>query len=102
MDFGHVLGLVHEYQNPNAGEIFDREATLAFYKGAPNYWKEEQVMANVLGKSKQYPGSRAYDPESIMNYIFPPELLVPGKETRPGNDLSESDKSYVASLYPQE
>ena len=101
-ELGHVLGLVHEYQNPSAGEIFDREATLAFYKGAPNHWTEELIMANVLGKSKEYPGSRAYDPESIMNYAFPPELFVPGKQTRPGNDLSESDKRYVASLYPPE
>ncbi len=27
--------------------------------------------------------------------------IVPGKETHPGNDLSESDKAYVASLYPK-
>ena len=79
-----------------------RIATLAFYKGAPNHWTEELIMANVLGKSKEYPGSRAYDPESIMNYAFPPELFVPGKETRPGNELSKSDKRYVASLYPPE
>ncbi len=79
-----------------------RIATLAFYKGAPNHWTEELIMANVLGKSKEYPGSRAYDPESIMNYAFSPELFVPGKETRPGNDLSKSDKRYVASLYPPE
>ena len=59
-------------------------------------------MANVLGKSKAYPGSRAYDPESIMNYAFSPKLFVPGNETSPSNDLSKSDKSYINSLYPPE
>lgn len=98
-EFGHVLGLVHEFQNPLADEIFDREATLAFFKSAPNHWTEQQIMANVLGKSKVYPGSRIYDPESIMNYSFPAELFMPGKETHPSNELSKSDKNYVASLY---
>ena len=79
-EFGHTLGLVHEYQNPSAGEIFDPEATLDHYKGAPNYWQEEQIMRNLLRPfdSKQYPGTREYDPESIMNYSFPQELFSAG------------------------
>lgn len=100
-EFGHTLGLAHEYQNPSAGEIFNREATMAKFKAPPNNWSEDMILANVLNKSTEYPGSRPYDPESIMNYVFPDELFMPGKQTKPGNDLSDSDKRYVASLYPR-
>jgi hypothetical protein len=101
-EFGHALGLAHEFQNPLAGQIFDRDAVINFYHGAPNYWTEEQIMFNVLRKNDAYPGFRAYDPESVMNYALPSVLFVPGKETRPDHSLSESDKDYVASLYPED
>lgn len=99
-EFGHALGLVHEFQSPHAGVVFNRAAVLAFYSAAPSRWAEKTIEHNVLDKA-EYPGTRAYDPESIMNYSLPPHLFVPGKETRPGNELSESDKSYIASLYPR-
>jgi serralysin len=100
-EFGHALGLAHEFQSPYAGEIFDRAATVAFYSAAPYVWDKSTIEENVFGKNVEYPGKRTYDPESIMNNSFPRELFLPGKETRPGNGLSKSDKSYVASLYPR-
>lgn len=102
-EFGHALGLVHEFQNPSAGEMFDRKATLAYFKLAPNHWSETKIMESVLNKFSEieYPGSRVYDPESIMNLYFSRSLLLPGKETRPGSALSKSDKAYVSSLYPK-
>jgi hypothetical protein len=100
-EFGHTLGLAHEFQNPAAGDVFDREAVLSFYSASPYNWDEATITRNFFGKV-EYPGTRAYDPESIMNYSFPKELFVAGKETRPGTELSESDKAYVRSLYPPE
>jgi hypothetical protein len=92
---------VREVQNPEAGEIFDRAAVLAEFSGAPNFWTEQAIESNILAKSTSYPGSRPYDPESVMNLEFKPALFKPGMETRPGPRLSESDKRYVASLYPR-
>ena len=99
-EFGHTLGLVHEFQNPQAGEIFNREAVVSHFTGPPNHWPLEQIEHSMLRKVDAYPGSRPYDPQSIMNFEFPTALFVPGKETQPLKILSESDKSYVASLYP--
>jgi hypothetical protein len=101
-EFGHALGLVHEFQNPSAGEVFKEDLVLTYFKGAPNFWPDELIRSSVLDKSPDYPGVRAYDPESVMNYVFSPELFMPDKETRPGMTLSKSDKEFVASLYPRE
>ncbi|MER9565810.1 M12 family metallopeptidase [Mesorhizobium sp. M0571] len=96
-EFGHTLGLAHEFQNPSAGTIFNEAAVLDYYKTTAG-WSTEVIFRNVLGKAT-YPGSRPYDPFSIMNYTFPEGLFLQGKETHPGFGLSDSDKSYVASLY---
>ncbi|NJM29962.1 MAG: matrixin family metalloprotease [Rhizobiales bacterium] len=98
-EFGHALGLVHEYQNPAAGEVFDRAALEAYFGGPPNNWDKATVEQNFLAKPS-YPGARDYDSASIMNYTFDKSVFKPGKETKPGFTLSESDKSYIASLYP--
>jgi len=101
-EFGHALGLVHEFQNPSAGELFDRESVLKYFKSAPNRWSEEMIESNVLAKNDAYPGSRVFDPQSIMNYVFDKELFAKGRSTQPLMVLSDSDKAYAASLYPRE
>jgi hypothetical protein len=99
--FGHALGLLNEYQNPRAGDIFDRTALLAVFSKEPYKWDKVTTEKNMLVKVVTYPGSRTYDPQSIMNKSLPREVYLPGMEGRPGSGLSESDKSYVASLYPR-
>lgn len=99
-EFGHVLGLVHEFQNPSGGEIFDPEATKKLFQAPPNLWSESQVEMNLLRKAEPYPGHREYDPSSVMNYTLPSTIFLPGKGTNPGFELSGSDQRYVASLYP--
>ncbi len=98
-EFGHVLGLVHEFSNPSAGELFDRDAVIQYFFGPPNHWPVSQIEAMFFGK-EDYPGSRPYDPTSIMNLSVPESILLPGKAVKPGTTLSESDKSYISSLYP--
>jgi hypothetical protein len=43
-EFGHALGLHHEYQNPSAGDIFNRSA-LSDYYAATN---QNQPRANTM------------------------------------------------------
>src|SRR5204863_1812734 len=88
-EFGHALGLVHEFQNLSARGVFDRAAALKYYKNALG-WTEEEVENSLFGKVV-YPGSRNYDPGSVMSYELPAELFLPGKQTHPGFALSESD-----------
>ena len=99
-EFGHALGLVHEFQNPSAGAVFNVAVAEREFGGPPNFWTKDDIKRTLLDKV-DYPGSRPYDPDSVMNYGFPPKVFLPGKATHPGGDLSASDKSYVASLYPK-
>jgi len=99
-EFGHALGLEHEFQNPAAGDVFDLKAVKAEFEGPPNFWDDKAIKKNFTDKAN-YPGARPYDPRSIMNYSFPRSIFLPGKETSPGDGLSDSDKNYVTSLYPK-
>ena len=96
-ELGHALGLQHEHQNPQGGDIFDRAAVLAYFSNS----MEKEAIEDTLLAKVEYPGTRAYDPTSIMTFAFPRQVFRQGKETRPGDGLSESDKKYIASLYPR-
>ena len=101
-EFGHALGLIHEFQNPAAGKLFDSSVVLREFTNPPNNLTRETVEKNLLAKVEpQEP--RRYDRYSIMNYSFPSSFFLDSsKATLPGNHLSENDKKYVESLYPRQ
>jgi hypothetical protein len=80
-----------------------RKASNRSYLARPGsgfQWAKDDVERNLFAKV-YYPGSRPYDPESVMNYKLPLSILVkPEMQTRPGKHLSNSDKRYISSLYP--
>ena len=41
-----------------------------------------------------------FDPQSIMLYMFPPELFTDHKSTNNNTDLSDKDKAFIAQMYP--
>jgi hypothetical protein len=102
-EFGHMIGLAHEHQNPDGGLQWNEEVVIAALGGAPNYWDPETVRHNVLAKysSDQIIGTE-FDRESIMLYAFPASWTVNGVSTDLNEDLSKQDKSFVASaqMYP--
>ncbi len=42
-EFGHVLGLLHEHQNPHAKIPWNKEAIYKAFEGPPNNWSRETV-----------------------------------------------------------
>ncbi|WP_130285362.1 matrixin family metalloprotease [Aquimarina brevivitae] len=100
-EFGHALGLIHEHQNPVAGINWDREAVYAYYAGPPNYWSRAQVDNNLF---RRYEASTsnysAYDPASIMHYPIPAEHTLDGFSVGTNTNLSDTDKSFIATVYP--
>jgi len=101
-EFGHVLGLVEEHLNPASSISWNRELVYTALSGPPNLWRRDQIEKNVFQKysASELGTYRAFDPESIMTMEFPTAWtggIVMGK----GRDLSESDKSLVAKLYPR-
>ncbi|OUM00587.1 LON peptidase substrate-binding domain-containing protein [Variovorax sp. JS1663] len=101
-EFGHALGLWQEHKNPDGGIEWDREAVMKMYAGPPNHWSREQVEHNILGLNPpSVPPYRPFDPHSVMLHDFPAEMLLSRQAIHGGTVLSDSDKAFIAALYPQ-
>lgn len=102
-EFGHMIGLAHEHQNPQGGIVWNEAAVIADLSGPPNHWDEATIRHNVLEKYSldQIIGT-AFDRESIMLYAFPAGWTVGGQGTELNADLSKQDKDFVAGsqMYP--
>jgi hypothetical protein len=97
-EFGHVLGLIHEHQNPNAEIPWNREYIYGYLTGPPYNWTKAQIDQNLYSK---YQGSyRPFDPDSVMAYRMPSEYFLHGFEIRGGTQLSEGDKQIARKMYP--
>lgn len=102
-EVGHGIGLAHEHQNPEGGIEWDEEVVIRDLSGPPNFWDIETIRHNVLRKySIDHIHGTVFDPESVMLYSFPAEWTVNGFSTSFNDDLSDLDKSFIASekMYP--
>jgi hypothetical protein len=97
-EFGHLLGLAHEMMNPNAKLKWDRSAV--YTDLGRSGWSKETVDFQFFSK-QTYPGARAFDPNSIMMVAIPAKYIRGGTGYEMGATLSESDKMYIAALYPK-
>jgi len=102
-EFGHMIGLAHEHQNPGGGIRWNEPAVIADLSGPPNYWDEATIRHNVLNKyaMDQVHGTD-FDPESIMLYSFPAQWTMNRVATEENSELSRLDKEFVrgADMYP--
>lgn len=99
-EFGHVLGLVHEHQNPTAREIWDIDEVIAFFSAPPNLWPATRIENNILSSSASYPCSRPFDRTSVMMYAFDAKLFKDKRAIEKPTNISASDKSCIAEMYP--
>lgn len=102
-EFRHVLGLIHEHQNPNADIPWNKEAVYSFFTGPPNDWSRDVVYLNIF---KKYRGKyREFDPPSIMMFFPITQAFLTGNTFQPipvlSKVLSERDKKLISELYPQ-
>ncbi len=102
-EFGHMIGLSHEHQNPEEGIQWNEPVVIQELAGPPNFWDEATVRHNVLNKySADILHGTDFDEESIMLYAFPSEWTQNGFSTHENEDLSKIDKAFVQSavMYP--
>lgn len=99
-EFGHMLGLINEHQNPNAEIPWNQEAVYRFYGGSPYYWPREVVDLNLLRKYKAAGSYREFDPQSVMAYPIPKELTDGKFEIKETYELSTGDRAFIRQLYP--
>lgn len=103
-EFGHMIGLSHEHQNPDGGIQWNEAQVIADLAGPPNYWDEATTRHNVLDKYSmdQILGTE-FDPESIMLYAFPGDWTTNRPEgTEENSAISDLDREFVrgATMYP--
>lgn len=100
-EFGHAIACIHEHQNPAAGIPWDREAVYAYYGRAPFGWSREDVDLNIF---EEYAVDKTqfteFDPTSIMVYPIPQDLTIGDFEVGWNSHLSETDKTFIGTLYP--
>jgi len=100
-EFGHVLGALHEHQNPDGKIPWDSAKVYDYYMKSG--WNKRMTDINVLSvqDSSLILGSR-YDKNSIMMYAIPATLLKDPSYTVGWNtNLSELDKQFIGIAYPK-
>jgi hypothetical protein len=98
-EFGHALGCIHEHQNPATAIPWNKIAVYRYY--AARGWNKARVDRNLF---ETYSADKTqftqFDPQSIMLYPIPKELTDGVFEVGWNRALSDTDRSYIASLYP--
>lgn len=101
-EFGHVLGLQHEHQNPIGGIRWNRDVVIKNLSGPPNGWSMEVIDNNIFRALSQTKTQfTQYDPSSVMHYGFPASWTQNGIAIPENFQLSETDKNFVAKIYPR-
>ena len=100
-EFGHALAAIHEHQNPRGGIQWNTAAVYAYFSGPPNNWTKDEIDQNVIQKyAVNQLNATTFDPDSIMLYAFPKELLKSGRATKNNTDMSAGDKRFIKKMYP--
>ena len=99
-EFGHMMGFMHEHQNPLGGLKWKEDVVIAELAGGNNNWSIRDIRENVLNQ----PDPRTlrgtpFDPHSIMLYPFPAEWNENGIATKANKDLSPTDIALARNLY---
>lgn len=102
-EFGHALGMPHEHSHPENGIPWNKEAVFRFYEGPPNNWSRDKVESNLFAKyDKSITKASAFDRDSIMLYPIPKEFVNdPTFAVGMNTKLSETDKKFMAEVYPK-
>ena len=101
-EFGHMLGMIHEHQNPK-GDIPWNDEAVYEWAAKTQGWDKQTTKTNIIDRYKldQINGS-SFDPLSIMLYFFPASLTTNGEGTHQNLTLSGPDVTWINKMYPTE
>jgi serralysin len=101
-EFGHMIGLIHEHQNPKHAIQWNRPAVIADLSGPPNNWDEATIENNMFHfYSEDTVIATDVDSASIMMYPIPQSWTLDGFSAGLNSDLTDTDKALIQSVYPQ-
>lgn len=100
-EFGHMLGMIHEHQNPRGEKIKWNDAAVYKWAKATQGWSEKMTEQNIIDRYdiSSINGSN-FDPQSIMLYFFPGSLTTNNKGTHQNLELSGLDVEWISKMYP--
>jgi len=98
-EFGHMLGCIHEHQSPAAGIKWDKPLLYQYYWETQG-WSKEQVNNNIIAKYDQDISNTEFDSESIMLYPVEQRFTLDDFEVGWNRQLSDTDKGFIAEVYP--
>ena len=100
-EFGHMLGMIHEHQNPRGETIKWDKNKLYSWTLNTQGWGKEKTNINIIDKYdiENINGSN-YDPLSIMLYFFPANLTTNNKGSYQNLKLSGLDVKWINKMYP--
>ena len=101
-EFGHMIGMIHEHQNPSANPIqWNKPVVIQSLSGPPNNWDTATIQHNMFDKynQSQLNGSQ-FDSASVMLYSFPATWTLNGFHSEPNEVLSPVDLAFAARVYP--
>jgi hypothetical protein len=100
-EMGHVLGMIHEHNNPDGNQIEWNKPVVYAWAKETQGWDKEQVDQNILNRyAISQLNTSKYDPKSIMLYFFPAKMTLNNKGTDINQTLSPTDKKYIEKMYP--
>lgn len=98
-EFGHVLGCIHEHQQPDAEINWNEAEIIKDY--AAYGWNETKIRLNILNKlSPANISNTDYDKNSIMHYNFTAKYNLDNIEYPLNTSLSDQDKDFIRFCYP--
>jgi len=101
-EFGHVLGMIHEHQNPRGKDIDWNKPKVYTWALSTQGWDKTTTDTNILDRYKlsSINGS-SFDPQSIMLYFFPGKLTLDNQGTSQNLRLSGLDVLWINKEYTQ-
>lgn len=100
-EFGHALGLIHEHQNPRGEPVDWNVPVVHRWANTTQGWDPDTTNRNIIDRYKlEQTNGSDYDPDSIMLYFFPKELVNSGEGTDGNRRLSWTDLVYISKTYP--
>ena len=103
-EVGHALGAIHEHQAPSAANIPWDVGALNNYYNTHFGWTPQDVQEQVINLYQGNVSNSAFDNTSIMVYVIPREVLLPGADPKfivPtfNQELSLTDKNFMRQTY---
>ena len=93
-EFCHVLGMIHEHQNPSGQTIMWNENKVLEWAKETQGWSEQTTKDN-----KTLINGSDFDPLSIMLYFFPADLTLNNTGTKQNFRLSSEDVIWIDKVY---